>query len=64
MKVEQVKKHPPEVFYEKDVLKNFATRTVKHLCQSLFFDKVAGLRDATLLKKETATNFRSMIFII
>ena len=28
------------------------TRTPgKHLCQSLFFDKVAGLRPATLLKK-------------
>ena len=27
--------------------------TGKHLCQSLFFSKVAGLRSATLLKKET-----------
>ena len=31
-----------EVFYKKDVLKNFAKFTVKHLCQSLFFNEVAG----------------------
>ena len=42
---------PPEVFCKKDVLRNFAKSTVKHLCQSLFFNKVAGLRLATLLKK-------------
>ena len=41
----------PEVFCKKDVLENFAKFTVKHLCQSLFFNKVAGLRPATLLKK-------------
>ena len=35
----------------KDVLINFAKFTGKHLCQSLFFNKVAGLRSATLLKK-------------
>ena len=29
----------------------FAKFTGKHLCQSLFFNKVAGLRPATLLKK-------------
>ena len=33
------------------VLENFAKFTGKHLCQSLFFNKVAGLRPATLLKK-------------
>ena len=32
-------------------LKIFAKLTGKHLCQSLFFNKVAGLRPATLLKK-------------
>ena len=41
----------PEVFCKKDVLRNFAKFTGKHLCQSLFFNKVAGLRPATLLKK-------------
>ena len=29
----------------------FAKFTGKHLCQSLFFNKVAGLKPATLLKK-------------
>ena len=41
----------PEVFCEKGVLRNFAKFTGKHLCQSLFFNKVAGLRPATLLKR-------------
>ena len=36
---------------KKGVLRNFAKFTGKHLCQSLFFDKIAGLRPATLLKK-------------
>ena len=30
---------------------NFVKFTGKHLCQSLFFDKVAGLRPATIIKK-------------
>ena len=34
-------KQPPEVFYKKTVLENFAKFTGKHLSQSLFFDKVA-----------------------
>ena len=36
---------------KKDVFKNFAKSTGKHLCQSLFFNEVAGLRSATVLKK-------------
>ena len=56
-------KQPPEVFFEKRrssrpkvfckkcVLKNFAKFTGKHLCQSLLFNKVAGLRPANLLIK-------------
>ena len=35
----------------KGVLRNFAKFTGKHLCQGLFFNKVAGLRPATLFKK-------------
>ena len=35
----------------KGVLKNFAKFTGKRLCQSLLFNKVAGLRPTTLLKK-------------
>ena len=41
----------PEVFCKKGVLKNFTKFIGKHLCQSLFFNKVAGVRPATLLKK-------------
>ena len=40
-----------EVYCKKGVLKNFAKFTGKHLSQSLFLNKVAGLRPATLLKK-------------
>ena len=37
---------------KKGGLRNFTKLTGKHLCQqSLFFNKVAGLRPATLLKK-------------
>ena len=32
----------PEVFSKKGVLRNFAKFTGKHLCQRLFFNKVAG----------------------
>ena len=34
----------PEVFCKKGILWNFAKSTGKHLCQSLFFNKVAGHR--------------------
>ena len=33
------------------ILRNFTKFTGKHLCQSLFLNKVAGLTPATLLKK-------------
>ena len=35
----------------KGALRNFTKFTGKHLCQSFFFNKVAGVRPATLLKK-------------
>ena len=41
----------PEVFCKKGLLRNFTKFTGKILCQSLFFNKDAGLRPATLLKK-------------
>ena len=41
----------PELLYKNCVLRNLAKFTWKHLCQSLFFNNVAGLRSATLLKK-------------
>ena len=40
-----------QMFFQIGVLKNFAKFTRKHQSQSLFFNKVAGLRPATLLKK-------------
>ena len=40
-----------EVFCKKGVLRRFTKFTRKHLCQSLLFNRVAGLRPATLLKK-------------
>ena len=42
------------MFYEKGVIRNFTNFTGKHLRQSLFFDKVADLTPATLLKKKLA----------
>ena len=42
-------------FVIKGVLRNFAKFTGKHLCQSLIFNKVAGLSHVILLKKETLT---------
>ena len=39
----------PEELCKKGVLENFAKFTGKHLCQSLFSNKVTGLRPATLL---------------
>ena len=41
----------PEMFCRKDAFRNLEKFTGKHLCQSLFFNKVAGLRPAALLKK-------------
>ena len=41
----------PEVFCKKGVFRKFAKFKGKHLCQRLFFNKVAGMRPATLLKK-------------
>ena len=40
------------VICKKGVLGNFAKFTGKHLCQSLSFNKVAGLRLQTLLKEK------------
>ena len=36
---------------EKGVLENFTRFTRKHMCQSLFLNKVVGLRSVTLLRK-------------
>ena len=49
----KIQKQPPELFSKKGVLRNFAKFIGKHLWQSLFFNKVAGLKSATLLKKKS-----------
>ena len=41
----------------KGILRNIPKLTGKHLCQSLFLNKVAGLRPTTLLKKTLAQVF-------
>ena len=50
------------VLYKKDVLKNFATFEGKQLCKSLFFNKVVGLRPATLLKKDSGAGIFLWVF--
>ena len=47
----KIQKQPPKVPYKKDVFKNFAKFTGKHLCRSLFSNKVASLRLQTLLNR-------------
>ena len=53
---------PPQLFYKKCDLRNFANITGKQLCRWLFFDKVGSLRPATLLKKDTHTSVFLWIF--
>ena len=47
----------PELFCQKGGLRNFAKFTVKHLCQSLFFNKVAGLKPkaCNFIKKDSGS---------
>ena len=54
----------PEVFCKKGVLRNLAKFTRKHLCQSLFFNKVAGLRHqaCNFIKKESLAQVFSSEF--
>ena len=40
--IDAIRSSHPEVFCKKVALRNFAKFTGKHLCQSLFFNKVAG----------------------
>ena len=46
----------------KEVLKNFAKFTGKHLCQSLFFDKVYRPETYNVIKKETLAQVFSFEF--
>ena len=54
-------KQPPEVYYKKGVLKNFAKLTGKHLCQSLFLNKAASTA-YNFIKKETLAQVFSCEF--
>ena len=47
---------------KKGALANFTKFTGKHLSQSLFFNKVAGLRAATLLKKKLRHRYVTVNF--
>ena len=47
---------------KKGVLRNFAKFTEKHLCQSLFLNKVSGLKPASFIKKETLAQVFSCEF--
>ena len=51
-----------EMFCEKGVLRNFAKLTGKQLCQSLFFDKVAGSGQVFFIKKENLAQVFSSEF--
>ena len=56
-----MQKQPPEVFCKKCFLRNFAKFTGKHLCKSLFLNKIAGLRQqnrlAGLILRPETCNF-------
>ena len=58
-----MQKQPLVVFCKKGVLKNFLKFTEKYLCQSLFFNKVADLRLATLLKKRFWHRYSPVNFV-
>ena len=50
-----LRKQPLEMLCKKRIYKVFANFTGKHLCWSLFFNKVAGIIPATLLKRHSGT---------
>ena len=50
-----VRSSGPQAFCKKGILRNFTKLTGKRLCQSLFFNKVAGLSPAALLRKDSST---------
>ena len=58
MKFSSSRSSYPEEFCKEGVLGNFAKLTGKYLCQSLFFNKVAGLRPSF----KNRSNFREHIF--
>ena len=57
MKLFSFRSSRPEVFCKQGILRNFTKFTGKHLCQTLFFNKVSGLRPAQVFSCE----FREII---
>ena len=55
------KEQSAEVFYKKNVLKNFAKFTGKHMCQSLFLMKLQA-EAFNFIKKETLVQVFSYEF--
>ena len=51
IEINHLQKQPLVMFCLKSVFESFAKFTKKHLCRSISFDKVAGFRPTTLLKK-------------
>ena len=51
----------PEVFCEKDVLRNFVKFTGRHLCQSLFFNKACNLEVWRLQHRYFLVNFAKFL---
>ena len=49
---------------KKGVLKHFTEFTGKHLCQSLFFNKVAGLRPHTFFTEHLQTTASPMLIVV
>ena len=47
----QIRNQSPDLFFKKGMPENFAEFTGKHLCQSLFLNKVPSLSPAILLQK-------------
>ena len=56
-------KQSPGGVLQKGILKNSTKFTGKHLCKSRFFNKVAGLRPATLFKKRLWYKCFPVIFV-
>ena len=50
--LQQFRSSHPRCSVKKGALRNFAKFSGKHLCQSLFFYKVAGIRPSTLFIKK------------
>ena len=65
LKIPQKKqKQPPEVFYQEGVFKNFTKFTGKHLCWSLFFDKLQAWDLQFYLKWDSSTGVFLKLFEI